>query len=107
MDAPASGSAGWRSNLKLCCGQIVTEGHEPGHIRCNGIQMEYAIGALIIEMERCPSFGCGAHFTDPMINLAHQDSIHRLCSVCRGVYMSKGAFISHVVCGHGGTANFE
>ena len=98
MDTPASGSAGQRSDLKLCCGQIIMEGHKPGHIRCNGIQMEYATGARIIEMERCPFFGCGARFTDPMINLAHQDSIHRsvsvqLCSVCRGVCVYEGAFI--------------
>ena len=74
--------------------------------------MEYAIGALIIEMEKCPLFGCGACFEDPLTNFAHQDSIHhsvsvRLCGVCRGVYVSKGAFIHHVVHGHGSIANFE
>ena len=74
--------------------------------------MEYAIAALIIEVQRCPFFGCGAHFTDPMINLAHQDSIHHsvsvwLCSVCRGACISEGAFIHQVVRGHSGTANFE
>ena len=69
-------------------------GHEPGHIRCNRVQMEYAIGALIIEMEKCPFFGCGACFEDLLTNLAHQDSIHhsvsvRLCGVCRGALCLK------------------
>ena len=91
---------------------LLMYGHELGHIRCSGVQMKYAIGALIIEKEKCPFFGCGAHFTDPLTNLTHQDSIHcsvsvRLSNVCRGAYVSEGAFIHHVVCDHGGTANFE
>ena len=91
----ASGSTAQMSDLKFFCGQFITYGHEPGHIRCNGVQMEYAICALIIEIEKCPFFSCGACFTDLFTNLTQQDSIQhsvsvRLCSVLEGHMYPKG-----------------
>ena len=111
MDSSAGDQVGENSELKFCCRQLMTKGLDPGHVKCNGTQMEWVVGALIMEMEVCPVSGCGTHFANPLLNLAHQDSCHhcitvKLCGVCRGAYVSEGAFIRYVVRGHG-TVRFD
>ena len=32
----------------------MTKGLNPGHVKCDGIQMEWVTSALIMEMEVCP-----------------------------------------------------
>ena len=82
------------------------------HLLCDG-EDNYAVGGLVMEMEKCPHMGCGAKFVmSPSRNLQHQDTIHRailsyICRACRGCYVTEGALISHIIKGHGGPAGFE
>ena len=89
MNAPGGDLAGKCSELKFCCGQLVTSGLDPGHIKCDGICLGWVVETLMVEMEVCPVMGCGGHFANPLLNLTHQDSHHhgvvaKLCGVCRG-----------------------
>ena len=106
MDAPGGDLAG------KCSGQLVTSGLKPGHIRCDGIHLGWIVETLMVEMEVCPMARCGGCFVILLLNLRHQDSHHRgvvakLCGVCRGTYISEGAFIRHVEHGHGGPSKFD
>ena len=112
MDAPGGYSVGKHSELKFCCGQLVTSGLDPGHIKCDGICLGWVVETLMVEMEMCPMAGCGGCFANLLLNLTHQNFHHRgivakLYGVCRGAYVSEGAFIRHVACGHGGPSKFD
>ena len=112
MDTPGGDLAGKCSELKFCCGILVTGGLDPGHIKCDGICLGWVVETLMVEMQVCPMVGCGGCFANLLLNLAHQDSHHRgvvakLCGVCRGAYVSEGAFIRYVACCHSGPSKFD
>ena len=73
----------------------------------------YRVGGLSIELEKCPHPGCGAWFyTSPTQNLQHQDFVHRgvlayICAACRGIYISEGALVHHIIHGHNGPVGFK
>ena len=99
--------------LKICCGQLVLRESSWEHKHCSGKEEDYHVGGLVIELERCPHFNCGSHFSmNPLKNLAHQDTIHRSiilysCRVCRGCYVTEGALNHDIIWGHSGLVGFE
>ena len=98
--------------LRMCCGQLLTNKRDVEHSLGDGEEDLYMVGGLSIELECCPHRGCGARFLSLMENLRHQDTIHHailsyVCAACRGIYVTEGAFICHVICGHCGPAGFE
>ena len=96
--------------LKICCGQLISKEAGWQHKLCDGDEDGYHMGGLIIELEKCPCFGCGARFyMNPLKNIAHQDVVHRCiilfsCGVFRGGYVTEGALHHHVLQGHGGAS---
>ena len=99
--------------LQGCCGQLLATNHECEHLLCNGVEEAYSIEGLSIELEKCPHPGCGAWFySSPNQNLQHQDSVHHrvlayVCGACRGIYVSVGALVHHIIHGHTGPVGFE
>ena len=95
------------------CGQLLTTNRECEHTLCDGVEEEYRVGGLSIELEKCPCPGCGAQFyASPPQNLQHQDSVHHgvladVCGACRGIYVSKGALVQHIIHGHNGPVGFK
>ena len=64
-------------DLMFCCGQLIAGNWDQQHLLCNGVEDKYAVGGLVMEMEKCPHPGCGARFVmSPSRNLKHQDTIH-------------------------------
>ena len=98
---------------RVCCRQLLVSNCKDEHTLCNGEEEAYRLGALTIKLERCPHNGCGAQFyTSPTLNLQHQDTVHcailaYICGACRGIYVSEGAFVCHVILGHNGPAGFK
>ena len=86
--------------LKFCCGQLVSYGSGTEHQLCDG-------------KEAYPHPNCDMRFPmHPLKNLAHQDIIHRSiivhsCVACRACFITEGAFVHHIVRGHGGPLGFE
>ena len=99
--------------LRGCCGQLLATNCKCEHTLCDGVEEAYRVGGLSIELEKCPHPGCGAWFyASPTQNLQHQDSIHcgvlaYICGAFRGIYISEGALVHHVIHGHNGPAGFE
>ena len=96
-----------------CCGQLLVTNHKCEHLLYDGVEEVYRVGGLSIELEKCLHLGCGAQFySSPTKNLQHQDSVHHGvlaydCGACRGIYISEGALVCHIVHGHNGPAGFE
>ena len=96
----------------MSCEDVATN-WESEHTLCDGVEEAYRVGGLSIELEKCPHPGCGARFyASPIQNLQHQDSIHRgvlayICAACRGIYVSEGALVCHIIHGHNGPVGFE
>ena len=112
MDTPSGDLAGKHRELKFCCGQLVTSGPDPGHIKCDGICLGWVVETLTSHHRAHLHLHHGGHFANPLLNLTHQDSHHHgvvaeLCGVCRGAYVSEGAFIRHVAHGHSGPSKFD
>ena len=99
-------------DLMFCWGQLIAKSLEQ-HLLCDGVEDNYAVGELVMEMEKCPHPGCGARFVmSPPRNLKYQDTIHRailsyICGASRGCYVMEGTLICHIIKGHGGPAGFE
>ena len=99
--------------LQGCCGQLLVTNCECEHTLFDGVEEAYRVGGLSIELEKCPHSGCGAQFySSPTQNLWHQDSVHCLvlayvCGACRGIYISEGALVHHIIHGHNRPAGFE
>ena len=80
---------------------------------CDGEEEPYRVGVLTIELQKCPHHGYGARFySSPTLNLQHQDTIHHailayICRACRGICVSEGAFVHHVILRHDGPTGFE
>ena len=100
-------------DLMFCCSQLIAKGLGQQRFTCNGMEDNYAVGGLVMEMEKGPHLGCRARFfMSPSRNLEHQDTIHQailsyICGACRGCYVMKGALSHHIIKGHGGPAGFE
>ena len=99
--------------LKICCGQLISNETGWQHKLCNGNEEDYHVGGLVIELERCPHTGCGSRFhMNPLKDIVHQDIMQHCiilysCGVCRGCYVMEGALHQHVLRGHGGRVGFE
>ena len=98
--------------LRGCCGQLLATNRESEHTLCDGVEEAYRVGGLSIELKKCPHPGCGAQFyASPTQNLQHQDSVHcvlaYICVACRGIYVSEGALVHHIIYGHNGPAGFK
>ena len=99
--------------LKICCGQLISNEVGWQHKLCDGNEEDYHVGGLVIELERCPHTGCGSWFhMNPLKNIVHQDIVHHCiilysCRVCRGCYIMEGALHRHVLWSHGGPVGFE
>ena len=99
--------------LQGCCGQLLVTNRECEHTLCDGAEEPYRVGGLSIELEKYPHPGCGGQFySSPTQNLQHQDSVHcgvlaYVCGACRGIYVSEGAFVHHIIHRHNGSARFE
>ena len=99
--------------LQGCCGQLLATNQESEHTLCDGVEEVYRVEGLLIELEKCPHPCCGAWFYASLTqNLQHQDSFHRgvlgyICVACRGIYISEGALVHHIIHGHNGPAGFE
>ena len=99
--------------LRGCFGQLLATNHECEHMLCDGVEEAYRVGGLSIELEKCPHPGCGTWFyASPTQNLQHQDSVHHgvltyVCGTCRGIYVSEGPLVCHIIHGHNGPAGFE
>ena len=64
-------------DLMFCCGQLVAKSLGQQHLLCDCVEDSYAVGGLIMEMEKCPHLGCGARFVmSPSRTLEHQDTFH-------------------------------
>ena len=102
-----------RDELKICCGQLISNEVGWQHKLCDGNEEDYHVGGLVIELERCPHTGCGSRFhVNPLKNIAHQDIVHRSIilysyGVCRWCYVMEGALHHHVLWGHGSPVGFE
>ena len=99
--------------LRGCCGQLLVTNCKCEHTLCDGVEEAYRVGGLSIELEKCPHPGCGAQFySSPTQNLQHQDSVHHgilayVCGACRGIYISEGALVRHIIHRHNGSVGFE
>ena len=99
--------------LRGCCGQLLATNHECEHTLCDGVEEAYRVGGLSIELEKCPHPGCGVQFySSPTQNLQHQDSVHHgvlayVCGACRGIYVSEGALVHHIIHRHNGPMGFK
>ena len=96
-----------------CCWQLLATNHECEHTLCDGVEEPYRVAGLSVELEKCPHPGCGARFySSPTQNLQHQDSVHYgilayVCGACRGIYVSEGAFVCHIIHGHNGPVGLK
>ena len=96
-----------------CYGQLLTTNCKCERTLCDGVEEAYRVGGLSIELEKCPHPGCGAQFyASPTQNLQHQDSVHcgvlaYVCGACRGIYISKGALVHHIIHRHNGPVGFK
>ena len=96
-----------------CCGQLLVTNFKCEHTLCDGVEEPYRVGGLSIELEKCPHPGCGGRFySSPTQNLQHQDSVHcgvlaYVCGACRGIYVSEGALVHHIIHGHNRPVGFE
>ena len=95
--------------LQGCCGQLLVTNHECEHMLCDGVEEAYRVGGLSIELEKCPHPGCGARFyASPTQNLQHHHGVLAyVCGACRGIYISEGALVHHIIHGHNGPAGLE
>ena len=99
--------------LQGCCWQLLATNWESEHMLRDGVEEAYRVEGLSIELEKCPCPGCGAQFyASPGQNLQHQDYVHRgvldyICAACRGIYVSEGALVRHIIHGHSGPEGFE
>ena len=100
-------------DLRMCCRQLLASNHEHKHTLSDSEEDDYSVGGLSIKLERCPHGGCGVQlFSSPGQKLQHQDSIHQailcyVCGVCQGIYVTEGAFMHHIIQGHGGPEGFK
>ena len=100
-------------DLWACCGQLLVTNHEHEHTLCDEEEEPYRVGGLSIELEKCPHPNCGVQFySSPTRNLQHQDSVHHailayVCGACRGIYVSEGAFVCHIIHWHNGPLGFK
>ena len=96
-----------------CCGQLLVTNRKCEHKLCDGVEEVYRVGGLSIELEKCSHPGCGVRFySSPTQNLQHQDSVHRgvlayVCGVGRGIYISEGALVHHLIHRHNGPVGFK
>ena len=99
--------------LQVCCGQLLANNREHEHTLCDGGEEPHRVGGLSIKLEKCPHPSCGVQFySSPTQNLQHQDSVHHVilayvCGACRGIFVSEGAFVHHIIHRHNGAAGFE
>ena len=99
--------------LQGCCWQLLATNHECEHTLCDGVEEVYRVGGLSIELDKCPHPGCGVCFyASPTQNLQRQDSVHHgvlayVCGACRGIYISEGALVCHIIHGHNKPVGFE
>ena len=45
-------------DLMFCCSQLVAKSLGQQHLLCDGVEDNYAVGGLVMEMEKCPHPGC-------------------------------------------------
>ena len=99
--------------LRVCCRQLLVTNHEHEHTLCDGGEEPCRVGGLSIKLEKCPHPSCGGDFILPLLKIfSIRNSVHRgiftyVCGACRGIYVSEGAFVCHIIHGHNGPVGFK